>query len=113
MRIAILAMLGLATAGCTTLSTPSGTAPAPQVSSGLDRAYRACQSAYDNGTIPNRTGRAKCFNDAETRFATDFPDRQRLQRQQALRLSLAMKLDSGALTQAQANAAYAKGMAQL
>lgn len=117
MRIAILALLGIL-AGCTTTQTstaPSsaGGAVATGPSAGLNRAYAACQAAYEKSANPTRASRAQCLNDAENRFAADFPDRQALSQQQGLRLALAKRVDSSQITQAAADASYAREMAKI
>ncbi|WEK51847.1 MAG: hypothetical protein P0Y66_07695 [Candidatus Kaistia colombiensis] len=110
MRIAVLALLGFV-AGCATTQTSTGPATGPNA--GLQQAYKACQTSYDNHIITTRAERARCLNDAETRFAAEFPDRQFLSQQQGLRLALAKRVDSRQITQAQADAAYAKEMTRL
>jgi hypothetical protein len=116
MRIAIVALLGIL-AGCSTTQTsmaPSSAAgPAPGPSAGLNRAYNACQAAYERSANPTRTSRAQCLNNAENRFARDFPDPEMLRQQQGLRLALAQRVDSGQITQAAADATYAKEMTRL
>ena len=114
MRIVIVALLGVL-AGCTSsqkLTAPwvgAGTGP----SAGLNRAYAACQAAYERSTNPTRTNRAKCLTAAENRFASDFPDREYLRQQQGLRMSLAQRVDSGEITQAVADATYAREMSRI
>ena len=116
MRIAIVALLGML-AGCSTTQTstaPSSAAgPAASPSAGLSRAYNACQTAYDRSANPTRTSRAQCLNNAESRFAGDFPDPEMLRQQQGLRLTLAQRVDSGQITQAAADKAYVKEMTRL
>ncbi|MCX5571712.1 hypothetical protein [Kaistia nematophila] len=110
MRIAILALLGFV-AGCSTTHTATGPATGP--SSGLQQAYQACQTSYDNHTLKTRAERARCINAAENQFASEFPDRELLRRQQGLRLSLAMQVDQGKISQATADAAYKRELTRL
>ncbi|ODT19527.1 MAG: hypothetical protein ABS35_21475 [Kaistia sp. SCN 65-12] len=76
----------------------------------MEQARGACQAAYNSGQITTRVARAQCINDAENRYAASSPG---LQQQQALRLDLAKKVDSGRLTQAQADAQYERGMRRI
>ncbi|BCP51772.1 hypothetical protein K32_03890 [Kaistia sp. 32K] len=101
-----MALAGLL-AACTT------TQPARVATSGLDQARQACQTAYDSGRITTREARAKCLNNAENQFPADFPDKKLLQQQQSLRLSLAKQVDSGRLTQAQAEAQYVSSLKRI
>ncbi|HEV7286033.1 MAG TPA: hypothetical protein VGN75_14355 [Kaistia sp.] len=117
MRIAILALLGLL-AGCT--STPTSTAPSIATASApagpsarLNRAYAACQAAYERSATPTRTSRAQCLNAAESRYAAEFPDSEALSQQQGLRLALAQRVDSGQMTQAAADAAYVRELKKI
>ncbi|MCX5518112.1 hypothetical protein OSH10_06675 [Kaistia defluvii] len=112
MRIAIFALLGLL-AGCTTTSTSTAPSVPTGPSAGLNRAYNACQTAYETSARPTRTSRAQCLNNAENRFASEFPDRAALSQQQGLRLALAKRVDSGQMTQAAADAAYARELTKI
>lgn len=110
MRMAILALLGFV-AGCSTTQTATGPATGP--SSGLQQAYQACQTSYDNHTITTRAERARCLNAAENRFASEFPERDLLSKQQGLRLSLATQVDQGRISQATADATYKRELTKL
>jgi hypothetical protein len=106
MRVSIL-ILSVVLAGCTTHQ------PARVADKGLAEARQACQLAYDQGRITSREARARCLNDAENRFTAGATNQRAIRQQQALRIDLARKVDSGRLTQAQADAQFVSGMRRI